>query len=292
MSKFKRLRTLAEMIPFDASTICILSNFLGTMNGTISLAKQANAEGASAMQLTAEKSAQALNYLNSARYVLNHAGLVLSVGFVDIVVKTLNEKGSLDEIGNAYEQLKNAIQIELDNRFFFELAASKKELFQPAADAPIFGSEVQEQFPSVLYEIDEAAKCLALERFTATVFHLMRAMERTLVALRKYLELQDPTNLGNRNWGVILRDLRLEVERRTKLGTTAWRSHQDQHFFTDLIGSLAAVKLAWRDPTMHPERNYNQTEAEEVFAAVRTLMQKIASKMDQEGMPIGYSPMS
>ncbi len=45
------------------------------------------------------------------------------------------------------------------------------------AGANLLGEAVQERFPSLATDIDEAGKCFATGRFTATVFHLMRVME-------------------------------------------------------------------------------------------------------------------
>ena len=41
----------------------------------------------------------------------------------------------------------------------------------------LFGDDVARAFPSSKGDIDEAGKCLALDRGTACVFHLMRILE-------------------------------------------------------------------------------------------------------------------
>src|ERR1700687_6353897 len=43
--------------------------------------------------------------------------------------------------------------------------------------APPFGYDVAKAFPRASDDILEATKCYALERYTASVFHLMRAIE-------------------------------------------------------------------------------------------------------------------
>lgn len=43
-----------------------------------------------------------------------------------------------------------------------------------------------------------------------------------------------------------------------------------------MSGDLISIKQAWRNPSMHIERRFPKEEAEEIFAAVRTLMQHLA----------------
>ena len=47
--------------------------------------------------------------------------------------------------------------------------------YRPAE--PLFGAAVEAKFPEMSEDISEAGKCLALNRATASVFHLMRIME-------------------------------------------------------------------------------------------------------------------
>lgn len=284
MSEFKRLYTLAEMQEFKIQQIYELIRKLSALEHAhtlFPLTGLSNDVAASFGDLEGM-----MQFLSKLAEFLSDEELTVSRGVVDKIAEITRNQGSIRAVAAKYLELQTVFQIELSQKHFFRMSDAEKKLFQPDPENPVFGAAVQNNFPSVLYEIDEAAKCLALERFTASVFHLMRAMEYTLVVLRKSLELPDPTKQSDRNWGVILRDLRQEVERRNKLGVTAWRSHDDQHFFTDLIGSVGAVKLAWRDPTMHVERNFNQAEAKEVFAAVRTLMQKVASRINEDGMSV------
>ena len=46
-----------------------------------------------------------------------------------------------------------------------------------------FGESVAVAFPSASQDIQEAMKCFACERYTATVFHLMRAAEALMRVL-------------------------------------------------------------------------------------------------------------
>jgi DNA topoisomerase IA len=48
---------------------------------------------------------------------------------------------------------------------------------------------------------------------------------------------------------------------------------------------MDAVKDAWRNATMHVENKYTEEEARRIYDAVRGFMMKLASRMDEQGMP-------
>jgi hypothetical protein len=158
-------------------------------------------------------------------------------------------------------------------------------IFEPAE--PLFGKDVQDKFQtSALYEIDEAAKCLAFGRDTAAVFHLMRVIEDGIKAISKCLAISDPIKEADRNWGVFLRKISDAIKARSSGTPTAWRQGEDKQFFENCLASLDAVKNAWRNPTMHVENKYSREEAIHIFGAVKGFMKKLASRMDEQGMPL------
>jgi hypothetical protein len=82
-----------------------------------------------------------------------------------------------------------------------------------SAERP-FGQDVATQFPFLVYELDEAAKCLALDRSTASAFHSIRALEAAIKALARCLGIPDPTRAVDRNWGKVLGTIETEFKRR------------------------------------------------------------------------------
>lgn len=67
-----------------------------------------------------------------------------------------------------------------------------------------------------------------------------------------------------------------------KRNATKWI---ESDFFQDVWQRLDAVKDAQRNSTLHIERVYTEAEAREVFSTTRSFMQKIASRMDENGEP-------
>lgn len=76
-----------------------------------------------------------------------------------------------------------AINEEIRSRFQDEFGNVKVYCLTRGADAyytpeePLFGMEAEARIPKAANDISEAGKCFATGRYTASVFHLMRAME-------------------------------------------------------------------------------------------------------------------
>jgi hypothetical protein len=155
-----------------------------------------------------------------------------------------------------FAEIQSRLRDELSLSTVFVIPADKVRYFQ--ANEPIFGAEVDGKFPSAAFEIAEAGKCLALERNTAAVFHLMRALEVAIEATRKCIGIPDPLKDADRNWGAMLRKLKDELERRNKQKPQQWNQYGDQYLFSDLHASLDAVRNVWRNATMLRQRQVSE----------------------------------
>lgn len=80
-------------------------------------------------------------------------------------------------------------------------------------------------------------------------------------------------------------NIKKEVERRSTTKPTAAWNGGDRAFFEDVYVSLDAVRVAWRNTTMHVETKYTDDEAEHIFVAVKGFMKKLARRMDEDGEP-------
>jgi hypothetical protein len=148
--------------------------------------------------------------------------------------------------------------------------------------SPLFGSEVDAKFPSASYEIEEAGKCLALGRTTASAFHSIRCLEAGIRAIARCLGISDPTKGAERSWMIILRTIKAEIDRR-------WPpSHihrGDADFFGDAYASLSGMQNPWRNATMHLDQTYTTEHARHILDVVGGLMKKLASRLDERGEP-------
>lgn len=179
-------------------------------------------------------------------------------------------------------QIQNRLTDEIDTKYLLCLTDSEAQAFDAAAQP--LGQPVSVSFPSAAYDIAEAAKCLALGRSTAGAFHAIRALEAALRALTRCLALPDPTVGAARSWFNILRSVDDEVRRRWP--TNVDRSTGDGRFFEEAHAGLAAMQNPYRNATMHLDQKYTEEEATDVFAIVGAFMRKLASRMDEDGLPL------
>jgi len=181
--------------------------------------------------------------------------------------------------------LKNTLPRELESQYVLAMPFNKIKYYEQRD--PLFGSDVATKFASAAaFEIDESGKCFSLNRYTATVFHLMRVMEVGITAARKSLGIPDPIKHGERNWGDILRKFDVELKARNAQQPKRWSTMSDEDFFAEVYVSLDAVRNVWRNSTMHVEKTYTEEEAEHIFSAVRGFMRKLASRVDENGLPL------
>lgn len=151
---------------------------------------------------------------------------------------------------------------EIEARLMHELATVRVTLLPPVQWRLLsdpFIRAVEDEFPELAYDLDEAAQCLALRRPTASVFHAMRAVERGLetVARRESIDM-----LGeDRRWSRIMS--RLRAAARPELA--------------GMVAALADVRRYARGPRLAASEKYTEMEAERFFDAVGGFVRELTS---------------
>jgi len=194
--------------------------------------------------------------------------------------------GTMLRLGRGIQDLNTVVRVDFKNKLVLVVPADKADYFEPGK--PLFGTTVDERFKKkARFEIGEAGKCLALQRYTSCVFHLMRTVETAIEALRACLGLPVPTRDQHKAWGAILGALQTEIDKRNSdlLWPRQWSSADDKKFFEQVQMSLIAIKDGCRDDTMHVESTYTEDEANLLFALTKGFMQKVASRLDENGRP-------
>ena len=171
---------------------------------------------------------------------------------------------------------------EFTDAHLLSLSASEVGLYAPTT--PLYGQVVQDKFPSVTYEIAEAAKCLALGRSTASAFHAIRCLEAAIRGLARCLSIPDPTKGADRSWANILRVVKTAMDSRWP--TSADRLAGDGYFFEGVYAVLVALQNPYRNATMHLDQIYTEGDARHIFEMVGGVMKKVASRLDENGVPL------
>lgn len=182
----------------------------------------------------------------------------------------LGPADSSERMHQAIEVVTNNIMLELQGRKFY----GPLSRYLPYYDnARLFGDEVFDRFSSANDDIYEAGMCLALERATACVMHLMRVLEAGLAALAKAV------GVTNKNdWGAYLRGIGTELDARAKISGA--RS-ADEQFYAEAAANFDRLRRAFRNPTMHPEKSYSQERAEEILLATKSFMTHLATRLSE-----------
>jgi hypothetical protein len=153
---------------------------------------------------------------------------------------------------------------ELEDAKMFGLTSEEVSHFENTVES--FGFDIAAKFSSLASEdIDEAGKCLALDRNTACVFHLMRAMEQALKALGLKLGLQNVEI----EWGPLLGAIDDKIK--------AMPRGPVKYEWSECRANLYHVKQAWRNSTMHPKETYTNAQARQLLHAVRAFMEQLAT---------------
>lgn len=182
----------------------------------------------------------------------------------------------------ALNQMWGCLRNESANMAALMLHGDAIAYFEPKT--PLFGNDVSAKFPSIAYDISESGKCLALGRSTASAFHSVRCLEAGFAAIWRCVGVPDPLSGFERNWSNRLRKVSEQLEARWP--AKSGRMSGDAKFFDEVVGAISAMQNPYRNSTMHLDSVYTEDDARMVFNLVRGLIQKIASRMDENGLPL------
>ena len=143
-----------------------------------------------------------------------------------------------------------------------------------------------DHFPSASYDIEEAIKCRALDRYTACVMHLMRVCEVGLKAFGDSLNVMAQIKSAQADWGSILRIANDEIQRLNKSSDPAWTPDK-RRFYEETHAHFHSVRVAFRNRSMHADQQYGYARAKEIYEAVRVWIRFMAEHLDDQG---NYTP--
>jgi hypothetical protein len=142
-------------------------------------------------------------------------------------------------------------------------------------------------FPSAKFDAREAGNCLAFERFTACVYHLMRCAEIGLISVARAANV--PEEKIARGWDGCLQGIDSYVK---SLGSTKTHTNwQDEvKKYSDISSWFTSIQKGWRNPVSHAPRIYSEETAVGIFAATLTLFAHLkVYGFQQANLPPGWS---
>src|SRR5579883_390392 len=247
-----QLVTLMEILEVKAEAFCRLSSMVGQM--IVVLARNLNADVASIGGTLGELQREAQRL--GLRSVDQHLSRVYE--------HFASGNANTQTMHSMITELYNRMLDELSGRFFLSIAAEDAELYK--ADKPLFGPQAEAKFPEMSEDVAEAGKCLALNRSTAAIFHLMRVME---IAVQLFGGKLGVTLATEKNWQNILDEINKAIK---SLDLRAPLTKA----YAEASAHLYNVKLCWRNAVMHPKQTYTPDEARALFASVKTFIGDLA----------------
>lgn len=271
-----RIVSLRDMFELNANTFLQAATNLARMHQII-----AGLDGANALSKGDADTIE--EFVTLFRIEVDNLGATLAVMAADRLTSQLK----IDPCPLTVARAENALS-ELERRFgdyltqtkMFSLNAEESK-FLEAADDLVGHVGFSSAFPRTSFEVEEAAKCLALGRYTASVFHAMRMLELGIRALAKRLSIPDPTKPAEKNWSNILRIVKEKIDEQYPRPMPG----SEGALFEELYANLEAVRNPWRNATMHVETIYAPHEAIHILRCAAFFMTKLANLSDEEGNP-------
>lgn len=202
-------------------------------------------------------------------------GLVVAAKQIRDAINVLNwgpVRGEQGAMSRAANMIASTVETELSVRLFFFLPADRAGRYN---ELNPFGDEVASKFPDAMFDIEEASKCFALGRWTASVFHQMRVVEIGLEAFARAIGAQ----IGNgENWQQTLTAISREINviESTK-PTPDWKERIELYSATAV--HIRDIKNAWRNPSMHVRGSYDEDRARDILNATRAFMRHLATEV-------------
>jgi len=199
--------------------------------------------------------------LEAAKRVALDAGLFTSYATVSRLLDDLHRGPiSVSAVRERVRNMRDVFKDEMTTFVYLELDAQSAQYYR--SENP-FGLMVAVNLNDAETDIEEAAKCLALDRGTACVFHLMRTLDFALQKFAAQLGVQ--VDVKN-DWGTILSKLEAPIR---SMPSSSKEEIVRKEEFQRAYAHLEAARTAWRNSTMHPRKHYSPSEAKQVFESVK-----------------------
>jgi len=187
----------------------------------------------------------------------------------------LRDKPSANEVGIGAAHVASVLESEVSTHKWMTVDANSQPYLLP--DLPeIFGSDVMGKIPSCSYDMTEACKCLALGRYTASVNHLMKVVERSLRLFSRKCGVS-PFKTGGtpKAWTPLVEEIRVKV-RAMPISSIKQRQKQDNRLLAlDRFENIRAI----RNQSSHADQKYSEEEALDFMQQAPLFLKQVAKSL-------------
>ena len=182
------------------------------------------------------------------------------------------------ELDSECRELYERLTVELNSRLFMAIDGAHTSYYQ---DFLSKWAKVIDSFPSVSFDIEEASKCFALNRYTSCVYHLMRITEAALGIIAGRVGLESPRP----GWEEAITYIEGQLNKNYQAMDALFKG--DVEFLRGVAAHMRDVNVAWRRRVAHVESKYSDEEAERIYISTKGLMEHIATKLSEIEEDIG-----
>jgi hypothetical protein len=167
-------------------------------------------------------------------------------------------------------EFHNNLIMEMTRPYFLMIPTERRWHYQSAS----FGDEVDTEFPEAASDIAAAGRCIAVEEWTAAVFHLMRVLEHGLRALAADVGLAE-SQVELQNWQNVIDRIERAIREREREPRSIEKS-ESLRAYSAAASQLRYFKDAWRNHVSHARAYYDEREAMNVWSHAQPFMQDLA----------------
>jgi hypothetical protein len=268
-----RIVSLADMLEFDATLLLRFARGAGHLDATSVALRKFNPDRTDKQweQVPEDSSPGMALALTIVAEQCRFLGLLASAKAATRLAQAYerHSENTLSGLRELSLDLESRLRDELEGRLCFMIEPSRTHYFK--GDAPPFAASLPLRFQGAEHEFLEACRCFALDRATACVFHLMRAIETPLSVIAKRLKLNLPVSP---TWGDYLKEMKTAI---AALPSKTLRHKQRREYYSGLEAHIHAIKNAWRNPTMHRiDAVYTDEQARDLIELVRGFIRTAA----------------
>jgi hypothetical protein len=212
--------------------------------------------------------------LQQDREKCRRLGLHYSVIHIDHILDELDRRTlTFHELGTgAGDELLRRIMDELSLILFLRVLPDRAPYYrEPSAG----WEDVLSKFPSIRFDLEEAGKCFALNRYTACVFHGMRILEIGLTALGHHYRV----SADRANWHEVITAIEKKVRALGPNDGANWRD--EQQFGSEACTEFRHFKDAWRNHAMHVRQTFDDERSRVIYEHVRAFMAHLATRLKE-----------
>jgi hypothetical protein len=177
------------------------------------------------------------------------------------------------------KELDNDIIAALAEPWFLMIPSERREFYEQRT--PPFGMDVANQFPATIRDIAAASRCMALDEWTAAVFHLMRVLERGLHRFAGIVGLPMSDDIELANWKNIIDQIEAKLREMEQTQPKGAAKSERLQLYAQAASGFWQFKEAWRNHVAHSRATYDEPDAWSIWQNVRDFMVHLATRLPE-----------